>query len=135
MRVSYMQIVAQWLRTLPKKQEAKRDPFAMSTSVEMMSDSLIYQDSKNKDNRDQDYEEEFEEEFEEEVCSCTCMFTPYIVFVLVYLYVCVYRTRSLLEPRLRSKPMIASITNRRSNRASKFSKRTTTVVVVIVRLG
>ena len=60
--------MASWLRTLPKKQEAKKDAFAMSTSVEMMSDSQVYQDSKYSD-RDQEYEEKFEE-YEEEVREC-----------------------------------------------------------------
>eukprot|EP01036_Dinobryon_divergens_P027532 gene27532-36326_t len=50
-----------------KKQEAKKDAFAMSTSVEMMSDSQVYQDSKYSD-RDQEYEEKFEE-YEEELES------------------------------------------------------------------
>ena len=44
----------------------------MSTSVEMMSDSQVYQDSKYRD-RDQDYEEKFEE-YEEEVCMYVCMY-------------------------------------------------------------
>eukprot|EP01035_Chromulina_nebulosa_P027550 gene27550-36250_t len=54
-------------RQQPLKQEAKKDAFAMSTSVEMMSDSQVYQDSKYSD-RDQEYEEKFEE-YEEELES------------------------------------------------------------------
>ena len=100
---TYIQIVATWLRGLPKKQEAKKDPFSMSTlnnSVEMLSDSLVYQDSKNAD-RDQDYEDGFEE-YEEEVCMycmCACMYVcmyglysknlPLYVCMFLCMYACV----------------------------------------------
>ena len=61
----------------------------LNNSVEMLSDSLVYQDSKNAD-RDQDYEDGFEE-YEEEVCMY-CMYVSIIHIAKTYLcmYVCMY---------------------------------------------